>query len=70
MTYFEVMQTLGIDNAVDFIERISLKIIDRYAPGTEISNFDKEDIQQFIKKCLEKEAEEKRCTELGIFQED
>lgn len=70
MTYFEVIQTLGIDNAVDFIERISLKIIEQYAPRTEISNFDKEDIQRFIKKCLEKEADERRCKELGIFPEE
>lgn len=70
MNTFEVIQALGIENAVDIIKRISLIIVEHCAPGTEISNFDEADIERFIKKCLEKEVDEGRCKELGIFPED
>ena len=70
MTHFEVMQSLGIDNATDFIKRIVIRTIRHYSPDTEISNFDEVDIELFIKKFLKKEANEARCRELGIFTED
>lgn len=70
MTYFEVMQALEIENSVDFIKRISLKILNYYAPGVEVSNFDEANISCFIRKWLERDADEKRCRELGIISKD
>lgn len=69
MNMFEVMCALGVENAADFIKRIVLTNIAYYAPEAEICNFDEANIRSSIIKWLKSEADEGRCTELGILQE-